>query len=85
MKDDTNCSNVLNEKAAAEYIGMSRATLRRSRIEGRRENRIDPPAYLKIGRAVRYLRVDLKAWLEKHRVDLTETPTRHLDSRGGVK
>jgi predicted DNA-binding transcriptional regulator AlpA len=33
-------------------------------MDGNRENRTPAPPFIKIGRAVRYLREDLDAWLE---------------------
>ena len=53
----------LTEQETAEYIGMSRSFLRQSRMEGNRENRTPAPPFIKIGRAVRYLREDLDVWL----------------------
>lgn len=52
------------EIETAEYIGMSRSFLRQSRMEGNRENRTPAPRFIKIGRAVRYLREDLDNWLD---------------------
>ncbi len=54
------------EQETAAYIGMSRSFLRQSRMEGQRFNRTDAPPFIKIGRAVRYLKEDLDAWLESH-------------------
>ena len=60
-------SPTLTSPEAAHYIGMSDSWLRQSRMRG---NPGAPP-YLKIGKAVRYLKADLDAHLEKHRhVDL---------------
>ena len=59
----------LTEKEAAEYLGLSRSTLRQGRMNGSRENRISPPPFIKVGRSVRYLRVDLDSWLQKYRVE----------------
>ncbi|MHB1949402.1 MAG: helix-turn-helix domain-containing protein [Gammaproteobacteria bacterium] len=61
--------NILTEKEASEYIGMSRSYLRQDRMNGIRENRTPGPRYLKIGRNIRYVKEDLDAWLLKHRVD----------------
>ena len=55
----------LNEQEASAYIGMSTSWLRHGRIEGNRSNHIPKPAFIKIGRSVRYLIGDLDAWLEK--------------------
>ena len=54
----------LTEQETAEYIGMSRSFLRQSRMEGNRDNRTPAPKFIKIGRAVRYLREDLDNWLD---------------------
>ena len=57
-------SRVFSEIETAEYIGMSRSFLRQSRMDGNRENRTPAPPFIKIGRAVRYLREDLDNWLD---------------------
>lgn len=57
-------SRALSEKEASSYICMSRSFLRQARMDGNRENRTPAPPFIKIGRAVRYLRDDLDAWLE---------------------
>ncbi len=64
MKDD-----LLNEASAAAAIGMSIAFLRRGRLAGIVGNSTPPPAHMKLGRSVRYLRADLEAWLRERRVD----------------
>ena len=61
--------HVLTDPEAAQYIGMSISFLRQSRMDGARHNRTQGPIYLKIGRAVRYVREDLDAWLDEHRVE----------------
>ncbi|OOF26044.1 DNA-binding protein [Salinivibrio proteolyticus] len=55
------------EQETAAYIGMSRSFLRQSRMEGHRLNRTEAPPFIKIGRAVRYLKEDLDNWLDQHR------------------
>ena len=57
----------LIEADAADYVGMSVSFLRQSRMDGIRENRTPGPPFVKIGRAVRYLKEDLDAWLEQYR------------------
>ncbi len=54
------------EQETAAYIGMSRSFLRQARMEGQRKNRTEAPPFIKIGRAVRYLKEDLDLWLESH-------------------
>ncbi|MUH73631.1 helix-turn-helix transcriptional regulator [Psychrosphaera haliotis] len=51
------------EKEVSEYIGMSRSFLRQSRMDGNRDNRTPAPPFIKVGRAVRYLKEDLDNWL----------------------
>jgi predicted DNA-binding transcriptional regulator AlpA len=60
-------SNTLTEKQAALYLSMSRSFLRQGRMNGDREKRTPTPPYLKIGRSVRYLKIDLDNWLEQFR------------------
>lgn len=60
--------NLITEKEAAQYIGMSAAFLRKSRMEGRRKNRTPGPPFIKIGKSIRYSLRDLDAWLLEHRV-----------------
>lgn len=64
------------EQETAAYIGMSRSFLRQARMEGQRKNRTIAPPFIKIGRAVRYLKEDLDRWLDSH------TKLDHL-SQGG--
>ncbi len=60
----------LSECDAAIYLGISRISLRQGRCEGKRENRMPPPPYVRLGRRkIVYLRDDLDSWLEKYRVD----------------
>ncbi len=53
----------LNEEQTAHYIGMSRPWLRLQRMRGK------GPAYIRIGRTIRYDIRDLDEWLNKHRVE----------------
>ncbi len=56
-------SPLLKDPEAASYIGMSESWLRQSRMRGNP----DAPPYIKIGKAVRYLKADLDAWLDRLR------------------
>lgn len=58
--------NAFTEKEAAAYIGMSVPFLRQSRMET--YDGTPGPAFIKAGRAVRYTRADLDAWLAMNRV-----------------
>jgi len=57
-----NDSHLLNERQAAEGMGCSVALMRKWRLCG------DGPAYVKLGRLVRYRQPDIDAFLEAHRV-----------------
>ena len=59
----------LDEQAAAVYIGMSVFYLRKDRSRGRVRGVTPGPAYLQLGRKIRYLREDLDSWLAARRVD----------------
>lgn len=58
---------VFKEAEAANYICMSRSFLSQDRAHGALANRTPGPKYIKIGRAVRYLKDDLDLWLDQHR------------------
>lgn len=60
---------LLDERAAAGYISMSIAYLRADRSRGHVRGATPGPAYLRLGRAIRYRRDDLDAWLAERRVD----------------
>lgn len=57
---------ILDETEAAEYIGMSKYYLRAWRRRGFK-NGTPAPAYIKLGRSVRYDVNDLDRWLEQNR------------------
>ena len=56
----------ISEREAAPYTGLSTHGLRAMRRQGR------GPAYLRLGRAIRYRIVDLDAWMTAHRVEPRE-------------
>ena len=64
MNKQVSIKRALTEKEAGRYIGMSRSFLAQSRMDGHRENRTPAPPFIKIGRAVRYLKEDLDRWLD---------------------
>ena len=57
----------MTEIETADYLGVSRSTLRQGRMNGPRENRIMTPPFVKAGRKVIYLRDHLDTWLEDNR------------------
>jgi Helix-turn-helix domain len=60
-------SHTVTERDASQYIGLTVAFLRKARQLGR------GPAYLRIGRTIRYRIKDLDAWLEQYRVKTRES------------
>lgn len=59
---------VFDEAEAADYLGIAQSTLKKSRIEGVRKGRIEPPPYVRLGRAITYRKNDLDSYLDRHRV-----------------
>ena len=57
--------DILDTPEAASYIRLSKPTLERLRLTG------DGPPYAKLGKAVRYRRTDLDAWLASRLVRST--------------
>jgi predicted DNA-binding transcriptional regulator AlpA len=66
------------EKQASFYVSLSASTLRQARCHGKREGITPVPKHIKIGRAVRYLREDLDAFLDKMRAET-------IPENGGVE
>jgi hypothetical protein len=66
--DDRIVPRTLSEREASIYLGISRITLRQGRSDGRRENRMPPPPYIKVGRKILYLKSDLDEYLLMFRV-----------------
>ena len=60
---------VLDEIETAAYTSISISSLRKGRMNGKRDNYVELPPYLKLGRRVGYLKADLDAWLLSHRVE----------------
>ena len=52
----------LTSKEAAEHLGYSEYTLRRARTDGTLSGK-PQPKFTKIGKAVRYKKADLDAWV----------------------
>jgi hypothetical protein len=63
-------AHTVPEPIAADYLGLSRAYLRQGRQHGR------GPAYIRIGRTIRYRVADLDAFLAQHRVEPRAEGTR---------
>lgn len=56
-------ATTVDERVAAPYLGYTTSALRAWRHQGR------GPAYIRIGRSVRYRLADLDAYLAAHRVE----------------
>ena len=68
---NTNDIRMLTEQQAAEYIGMSRSFLRKSRMDGNRANRTPGPPFIRVtARAIRYDIRALDAWIEANRCEI---------------
>jgi len=65
----TPAPELLDERAAASYIAMSVAYLRADRCRGHVGGTTAGPAYLRLGRTIRYRRDDLDTWLSERRID----------------
>ena len=61
----------LSETEAANFLGISVSSLRKSRMNGARTNHLPPPPYVKLGRRVIYRSADLVKFLE---TNLTTAP-----------
>ena len=62
---------MFDEKAAAEYAGISLSYLRKSRSDGSPGGRTPAPPFVKIGKRCLYRKSDLDSWvlgLQAHRV-----------------
>jgi hypothetical protein len=70
----TPAPELLDERAAASYIAMSVAYLRADRSRGHVGGTTPGPAYLRLGRTIRYDRLDLDKWLAARRIDRSATP-----------
>lgn len=60
---DDNSHNLLGEKQAAKFLGVSISYLRKSRCEGVRKGKTPAPPFVRVDGRVFYRRVDLNIWL----------------------
>lgn len=68
---------VFTEREAANYLAVSTQFLRLSRHYGNRPGHAEGPIWVRLGggRAIRYLKADLDAWLIAHRCHPTPLPS----------
>ena len=75
--------NVLTEKQAAQYLGLSVSFLRADRAYGPRAGHEPGPPWIQLGRRVGYMRSDLDEWLAaRRRRHETEAVSKGKSSRG---
>jgi hypothetical protein len=55
---------LLDEKKAAEFMGVSLSYLRRGRSQGTTGHRTPTPPFVELGGRVYYRRADLEAWVD---------------------
>jgi predicted DNA-binding transcriptional regulator AlpA len=65
----TPTASLIDERAAAEYIGMTTSALRVWRAQTSPRSRTVGPPFVRIGRTIRYRVTDLDAWIAAHLVD----------------
>lgn len=58
-------ANTLTTEQAAAHLGLASSTLEKARVHG------TGPRYIKLGRAVRYLRADLDSYLVARTISST--------------
>lgn len=74
-KGATGANQPMTESEAAARLGLKVATLRAWRHQGR------GPAYVRLGRAIRYLPVDVDEFLNSNRHNPRQTATRERSTR----
>lgn len=67
QKTATPFKQLLTTAEAADYLGIAKITLDRARTEGAIPGKFVAPPHIQLGRAIRYDRRDLDAYIEKHR------------------
>jgi hypothetical protein len=68
MNDPATSNPTVNEHAAAKILGFSASYLRQARM------RNTGPAFVRVGRSIRYRVDDLRDFLEAHRVATKQQP-----------
>ncbi|MFC3096177.1 DNA-binding protein [Alteromonas sediminis] len=58
-------NNYLSTKSSAEFLDLAEYTLRASRMAGGKLLGHPPPPHIKIGKTVRYSKIELENWLGK--------------------
>lgn len=71
----TTVGQLVDERTAAQRLGVSVAFLRADRYRGHVGGRSPGPPWYQVGRAIRYDMADLEQWLATRRVDRTRATT----------
>lgn len=58
---------------ASQYTGLGIGTLKKGRRTGLRAGNVGTPPFIRLGRAIRYLKTDIDSWLQEHRVVMSGT------------
>jgi predicted DNA-binding transcriptional regulator AlpA len=66
-------SLLMNEKQAAEFLGLSLSYLRKSRMQAQLSGKREMPPYIKLKKLVYYRKPDLIAWLDRQTVTSVDT------------
>ncbi len=69
----TTVGQLVDERTAAQRLGVSVAFLRADRYRGHVGGRTPGPPWYQVGRAIRYDIADLNQWLATRRVDRAAT------------
>ncbi len=59
-------NETLTEEQAAEFLGVAPGTLRNARCKSWR-GKISSPRFFRIGKLIRYAKIDLVEWLQNQR------------------
>jgi predicted DNA-binding transcriptional regulator AlpA len=62
---------LLDTHTAAFFIGAKSQMLKLSRMTGELYKGVKAPPFVKLGHTIRYKRVDLEAWLDRHTTQQT--------------
>jgi len=63
-KTESRSKRLLTSREAACYLGISYSYLRTIRMTGKIKDRIGPPPHIHVGKALRYVKEDLDAWID---------------------
>ena len=68
MNESDGRRRLLTETETADYLNLSRSTLRQQRMKKQRKSGMTRVPFIRIGRNIRYDLVDLDEWIVSQRV-----------------